>query len=247
MIRKALIISNPGEPGAKTYCEGVVKDVLNYKAFLNSPLGGYWYDHEIIPMTRPSADEVRKKLSEIQYYDYTKIIFSGHGYYSSNRKSTILELKKGEELDSQELIPGTLKRTIILDCCRQVAKDIPLLESVKLFAALKKRELIPRECREIYETHIKKCYNFIVVMNACDINEVAGDSATNGGYYSSSLLDVSFDWSEKNIRTAGAKILDVADVHNNAITRVVEKSGGNQHPKIDKGRSEPYFPFAVTT
>ena len=42
MTRKALIISNPGELGAENYCEGVKKDVANYKNFLMSAAGGGW-------------------------------------------------------------------------------------------------------------------------------------------------------------------------------------------------------------
>ena len=40
MTRKALIISNPGEIGAENYCEGVLKDVENFKNYLQSPKGG---------------------------------------------------------------------------------------------------------------------------------------------------------------------------------------------------------------
>ena len=36
MKKKILIISNPGAVGAENYCEGVKKDVENYKKYLNT-------------------------------------------------------------------------------------------------------------------------------------------------------------------------------------------------------------------
>ena len=39
MKKKILIISNPGAVGAENYCEGVKKDVENYKKYFTSPEG----------------------------------------------------------------------------------------------------------------------------------------------------------------------------------------------------------------
>ena len=54
MIRRALIIGNPGTPGKENYCQGVIKDVGNYKAYLKSPLGGMWSDEEINILDHPN-------------------------------------------------------------------------------------------------------------------------------------------------------------------------------------------------
>lgn len=47
MRKKILILSNPGREGAENYCEGVKRDVDNYKQFFLSPVGGNWYESEI--------------------------------------------------------------------------------------------------------------------------------------------------------------------------------------------------------
>ena len=47
MIRKALIIGNPGDAGSDRYCRGVDNDVQNLSVFLKSPAGGAWRDDEI--------------------------------------------------------------------------------------------------------------------------------------------------------------------------------------------------------
>ncbi|MCL6478698.1 MAG: caspase family protein [Peptococcaceae bacterium] len=124
MKRHALIISNPGELGAENYCEGVKIDVKNYISFLKSPLGGTWYDSEITHLDRPSRANVHNAITNISLCDYTFIVFCGHGYFSASKESTILELRKNEEIDSLDLRNGARKRTIILDCCRKIEKDI---------------------------------------------------------------------------------------------------------------------------
>jgi hypothetical protein len=64
MKRKALIIANPGEPG-EDYCSGVEKDVHNYTAFLQSPIGGLWRDDEMTVLWQPRRRVVRAEI-EVQ-------------------------------------------------------------------------------------------------------------------------------------------------------------------------------------
>jgi hypothetical protein len=100
MNRKAMIISNPGEPGTENYCLGVLRDVTNYRAFLLSPLGGLWRDFEIFEMSRPSAAEVREKVKGLSGSDYAFVVFTGHGWHSTSVNSTVIELRDGQEIDS---------------------------------------------------------------------------------------------------------------------------------------------------
>lgn len=84
MERYALIIANPGETGAENYCEGVNKDVVSYKSFLSSPIGGYWQSGEITTLIRPTALAVQAEMIKAKLADYALIIFAGHGLYSIN-------------------------------------------------------------------------------------------------------------------------------------------------------------------
>ena len=62
MTRRALIISNPGELGAENYCEGVNKDVINYKKYLMSSVGGGWYEDEIVCLEKPDHILLNKHI-----------------------------------------------------------------------------------------------------------------------------------------------------------------------------------------
>lgn len=143
--RKALIIGYPGEKGANNYCKGVNHDMENYKSFLTSPLGGAWSEDEIQILYKPIKEAVRQAVQSLKYVSYAKIIFSGHGAYSPIHGSTFLELNKNEAIDAAELRGACRKQTIILDCCRAVAKVITE-EEVMVKGAEVARALNPQKC-----------------------------------------------------------------------------------------------------
>src|ERR1700683_71941 len=129
MIRRALIIGHPGTPGKENYCQGVIRDVANYKSYLKSPLGGMWNEEEINVLDQPNKHIANLCIGMLHQYDYTMTIFCGHGYHSNERSSTILELKPDTDyIDSLALRRGAAKHTLILDCCRRI-------ERPSLFAA----------------------------------------------------------------------------------------------------------------
>ena len=247
MKRKALIVSNPGEPGAENYCNGVNVDVRNYSSFLKTPLGGGWYDSEISLLPRPSCSDLEKSVSGLSSYDYTLIVFCGHGFFSAQRETTILELKKGQEFNSLDLRKKSYKRTILLDCCRQVEKETLGEEALIAKFAEARERLNLADCRRYFETQVDKCATGIIVGYACAKNEKAGDDPTTGGYYSHSLLKAAASWRDTNTIDLSKQWgnFSVVSTHNQAIPNVLRKSGGTQNPEMEKPRSGPYFPFAI--
>lgn len=247
MNRKGIIISNPGELGAENYCEGVKRDVANYRSFLLSPNGGVWRESELEEMKRPSVAEVRRKIESLRNYGYVLVIFSGHGYHCSIRGSSVLELRAGEEIDSDEFREEADKLTLILDCCRKVypEKRTMVMDSARV--AKRAPILNPADCRKYYNRRINECSNGIIVMHSCDIDELSGDDASRGGYYSYSLLEESKRWArESDTDTNGDyAIQSVVQAHNSASPRAQSLSGGSQNPQIEKPRSSPYFPFCI--
>lgn len=250
MNRKAIIISNPGEPEDENYCPGVLRDVANYKAFLVSAIGGLWWESEIELMSQPSALEVRRKMRALSSYDYSLVVFTGHGYHCAIRDSSILELRDGQEIDSQDLHQGTTKQTLILDCCRKTYPTTRTMGMDEMKLAKSLPNLHPADCRKYYNQRIEECENGRVVMNACDVDELAGDDSRRGGYYSSALIDTSEEWARINPVNTDDKfsILSVAKAHSSAAPKVRRlASPREQNPQIDKARTPPYFPFCIVT
>ena len=246
MKRQALLIANPGETGASNYCEGVNRDCEAYPQYLRAPFGGLWYGSEIEVLKRPNTVEVRLAMQKVKAADYGLVIFAGHGYYSQTKKTTMLELRKGEEIDSLDLRAGAGKQTLILDCCRKIeaatTRDMVFAEAMR-----KSASMTPDQCRYYYDREIQRCSSGLVLLWACAVGQTAGDDGARGGYYSSSLLEGAEDWAKNsNVDTSrNISVLRIVTAHETAAAQVSRRSGGRQTPSIEKPRSEPYFPFGI--
>lgn len=243
----ALIIGNPGEHDEPAYyCGGVLRDLAFYPEYFRSPLGGAWKESEVTVLSRPTLQTTRDALQTLKHADYSVAIFTGHGHTDPTRRSTILSLRRGHQIDSLELRRGAPKHTLILDCCREVSTPRIATVTESREALMAKAALDPMKCRYYFERALQQCAPGLVVLHACSIGEVAGDDPTAGGYYSSSILSESREWSKSDRFELGyCYPLSVADVHERAIPRVNDLSGGRQHPQIEKPRTERHFPFGI--
>lgn len=251
ITKRALLISNPGEQGAENYARGVYVDIRNYERFLNSPQGGAWESNEIETMGRPDKGEVKLKIAEFARYDYTFVMFTGHGWYSAPDKDRILELRKGEEIASQDLLRYAKKRVLIMDCCQVVQAESLLEKAARmvLFASERRTPRTPsREaCRKLFLKGIENAPGGAVTISSCDIDERSWDSDSSGGRYNSSLIGCAEAWADREAERHGAseESLSIVEAHVAAAALTRERSNGVQNPTIEKAKSEPYFPFAV--
>lgn len=245
--RKALIIGSPDEK-----IPGVNADIKNIKNYFKSPIGGLWYDHEITTLVSPLASKIRQEIELLKANDYSLIFFAGHGYHSIQKNRTILNINSHETLDSLEMRAGAKKHTLILDCCRKPQDERRLAKAkmeAMVFDSARSQKLDPSACRQYFDKAISDCEAGIVVMNACSIDETAGESDTEGGYYTSSLIESAENWAgnrlasidlQKNYATHSTQ-----ECHNVAAGKVKLLSGGRQNPTFESPRSEKKFPFSV--
>src|SRR4051812_16888452 len=131
ITRRALLISNAGETGEQNYCKGVAVDIANYKRLFTAAHGGSWNSDEIIAIDRPTAYDVRRHVEGLSGFDYSVIAFAGHGWYSSIDRATVLTLRKDEKISELELRKDGQRRTIILDCCREIRNQSALREEMR--------------------------------------------------------------------------------------------------------------------
>ena len=247
ITRKAIIIGSPDAtiPGVKI-------DITNINSFLLSPIGGAWKESEIINLTNPTIEEVRNKISLLQLADYSFVFFAGHGYYLMHKDSTILNINATQELDSIELRKGAPKHTLILDCCRVLKDDRILkeaaLESYSYDSAIQQKPT-KSECRKYFDEKIAKCSTGIVVMNSCALNETAGETQTQGGYYSSSLIKSAEKWADSKLLSINLNkdyaTYSTLECHTDAAKKVSNLSGNRQNPVFEGPRSDNKFPFAI--
>ena len=240
MTRKMLIIANPGETGAENYCEGVNRDVVQYKKFFISNSGGAWEPKEINILIRPSPFKVDFALKELKTVDYSMVVYCGHGY-SRKSGATMVELPTNCDYDSNKFNRGAHKHTVILDCCRATYE--PIYESAQERYDLMIEHSAARNlARARFDNVIQSCSPGLVVLYACNIGETAGDDEVKGGVYSHALRSAAINLSRV---TAGSGTASVVQIHNIAAENVRRETGGHQNPQIIKPRSSPYFPFCV--
>lgn len=246
-LKMALIIGAPDEK-----IPGVNVDVRGLRDFFKSPIGGNWYDSEIKTLTSPTSSEIRKEIQILKIMDYSLIFFAGHGYYSIERKRTILQINSSETFDSLELRAGAPKHSLILDCCRKLESErLHLRKSLEAMAleSASNQQLDPVQCRYYFDKEITDCEHGLIVMNSCSINETAGESSSMGGYYTSSLIDSANEWARNKLQAIDLRSTFAAsstqDCHNLAASQVRILSGGRQTPNFESPRSGKKFPFAV--
>lgn len=245
MTRKAIIIASPLTAKKESYLAGVEVDKANYKRFLCSPLGGFWYDTEITILTNPSSSAVTNAMSSISSTDYALIVFCGHGNVQNG--STFIKINDSEMINSNLLRVGASKQTLILDCCREV-QPIALMDSLEARASIvTKAELNSQECRKYYDKAISDSKSGLIVLHGCALNEYCGEDASKGGYYSSSLVKAARDWhGDSQDNTASTYgIFTVPTAHDNAAILVKGLSGKRQNPDIEQPRTLSTLPFAV--
>jgi hypothetical protein len=247
MDRRALIIANPGVRGKESYCHGVNRDVENYTAFLKSPVGGLWREDEIVVRQQPSRAMTMIDIGQQRRVDYSMTVFCGHGYHAGHSNSTMVELAPGVDIDSSELRLGASKHTLILDCCRMIHRGMIAEDSAERLQKAVASQIDREQCRKYYERRIDECPTGIVVLFGCSIDETAGDSDSQGGFFSHSLISAAQEWSRKTVveTSKDYEWLTVVKAHEYAVQGVAKMSGGRQTPTIDKPRSAPYFPFCI--
>lgn len=245
--RKALIIGAPDKD-----IPGVNVDIKNLMDFFKSPIGGLWYDSEITTLISPSANDIRRQIELLKVNDYSLIFFAGHGYHSIERKRTILHINSGETFDSLDLRVGAAKHSLIMDCCRKPQSERRLLKAgmeSSSFSEARTQQPNPARCRHYFNKAIDDCENGLVVMNSCSIDETAGESSSEGGYYTSSLIESANEWAMSRLRsidlTNDYATSSTQECHNSAAVQVKSLSGGRQTPTFESPRSEKKFPFAV--
>jgi len=258
--RVALLISNAGEPGDEHYCKGVAVDIANYRRLLKSAHGGAWAESEIHSLDKPTKVDLQKAIMAVSKYDYSFVAFAGHGYYSKIDRTTVLKLQKGVEVSSLVLCEGATKRTLVLDCCREIKNKSALLMSKSASLSESRAEAAyrrvpnPALCRAHFDTNITSASNGIVALHSCSPGETAGDDENTGGYYTFTLIGAADLWAKTTSEDRLSPLrseMSVVKAHDVAAPATAKDSRERdaskiQNPTIEKPRTDNnYFPFAV--
>lgn len=236
--RKALIVGCPDNA-----IPGVRVDMRNYREFFKSMSGGLWYEKEITTLESPTESDLQKALDALKNADYSIVVFAGHGAYVTSKRTTMLELRANVAVDEYVLKFGAPRHTVIIDACRKPVKETLLEEFRKSVLAMDSASQ-PELSRYAFDSQVRKCTPDLAVMYACSIGQGAGDSALQGGTYSSALLSEARAWGS-DLTNRGKTVLSISEIHERAVPLVTRLRAGQQTPDAVFPRTVPRFPFAT--
>lgn len=235
--KRALLIGYPGEKGEKNYCEnGVNADISNYTRYLTSLNGGAWETNEIISVKNIASTNLRKYILFLGDFDYSVVIFSGHGEYDIAKSTTMVQINKNESIAVEDLFTRCERQLFIFDCCRSIPRPLQEAEDSYYFAS---NEADYRQLRnaykEKYDLYLRKSEKGIIQVFSCNIGEKSQDWDKSGGMFSYNFIQ----------SAKGNTDMSVKDVFDIAGQKVIRASGNKQHPQIYRPRSGETFPFYI--
>lgn len=251
MKRKALLIMNPGVQN-QNFAPTVCNACLRYKNYLQSPVGGYWQNDEILELERLDdglnlKSNLESKLKELNSPDieYSLIIFVGHGGAANGLDSIQLEdgtIISIENLKNASGNPNPIKRTVVVDACRCYAAVTPqqlILEQREFSGS----SIDGLACREFYNRLITESDSHIELIQSTQYGQFA-HASQSGTAFIDALFDVIGDnnifWNQSalmdNIGECSKSFPDILDDVKEKMTAY------NQVPKFTS-MSSNYFPL----
>jgi hypothetical protein len=259
MIRKAILIESSNVNGLDDI-PGARVDVINWRNFLRSDLGGAWEDSEIVTLHKPASDEINIQLLA-GASGYCFVAYSGHG---CNGSVALNENWLASGYSISKLIPKGPKGTLIIDSCRGAeeanrytfTKTALANESGHAVAlnASGGHEVIFANESVINQRNILKSYGYVirprqkwdesldgshfgtVQMLACARGQGAGENPNAGGYYTSLLMQSADLW---QLLAPAGSIHTTKDAHDYASRNLPPQQTPEYAP------STLSFPFAV--
>lgn len=187
--------------------EGVKIDLVEWKKFLISPIGGAWERNEIKMIMNPQKCELLSYINELRKtkaYDFAIVVYSGHGGYS---KGTILEInERGETIMENDLLSIAPRQISVFDCCRSLVDGNQSINESQIrgFSNDGINAKI-QAIRNAYNQRIMQAIPQQICLYACRIGETALDTE-NGALYIQTLLQQARQLSKEEVFRTAEKI-----------------------------------------
>lgn len=235
MNRRAILI---GASPADDPLRFVAVDVALWGEFLQSNEGGAWNESEILDASHLNKATLMSELARLKPYDYSLIVFAGHGFTTETDlpwTELRLILESGDSVLERELNPGTPRCCIVLDCCRTRGENIEAIMEHRKSASLKEAYAAVRS-RQAYDTTAAQAEMGAVTVYATGDNTEAFDK----GSFSQHLIRSAVDWAQSNLG-----VLTIKDAVRIGAEELI-KIHPQQVPEYHGGRRLRHFPFAVS-
>ncbi|OYX23237.1 MAG: hypothetical protein B7Z16_02885 [Algoriphagus sp. 32-45-6] len=162
---------------SKSSEESIIDEIFvnSYSDFFRLCAGGAYTSDEVVYLSEPNHTYLKENIYN-QKLDYGIIVYIGHGADQGNNQ--LFQLNAEEIIKPGQFTLNAEKQIIILESCRVLAQFIPfvdLSDKIPVFekGGILRNALKLQEAREIYDSHIKRCKEGIMICYACRIGEQA--------------------------------------------------------------------------
>lgn len=231
MRRSAILIAASGADLEQTESVRAL-----WRAFIKSPAGGMWYEDEIISPL-PTASDVLEAVDSVAHSDYSLVVFIGHGAMVKEGrpwKETRIEVNEKETLlADRQLNTGTLRLTLVLDCCRDLLWPTPSgnFSGIEPFVPTGINSIV---FREVFEANLLQAEQGITKIYSAD---------ENNSSFSQFLIDGACEWCKHHKHESVLSWSDAVAVGQKKME--AENVSARQGFVYQGGRRLRHFPMAI--
>lgn len=162
-----------------------------YKDFFLSNAGGGYFNSEIEVLMEPTSKYLNLSL-EKEKLEFGILVYIGHG--ANQESNQIFQLNETEIIKAGQFTLNCDKQIIILESCRVKSENILTVDLEDKIPKFEKGGIfrIPlntEQCREIYNSHIKRCEKGLMICFPCRVGEMAYNFI-----YSKAMIQNAMDW-----------------------------------------------------
>jgi hypothetical protein len=188
MTRKVFLIKGFAKNDTET--AKLVEYLSKYKEFFKDNSGGAYREEEILTFDQPDLKELQEKIIA-EKLDYMIAVFLGHG--ADQEATQLFQLNGSEIILAGQVEFSASKQLVLMESCRGLLIGIPVVKQANKVAKFKKGGVLERpltitEIRTLYDEHIKRCDEGLVIGYACSLDEKA-----SGFFYSQTILTLAHE------------------------------------------------------
>jgi hypothetical protein len=245
--RRIFIVGSPvNEDDA--FQSGVKADVINYKRYFQSPIGGAFDpDHEITILKNPSWKRLKAHLMASPA-DFTIFIYTGHGFFATNTGKIVFNISEEDAIAAQTIIDHiqSPKKLIISDACQSYMEGYNYLEGigdVEQYMSFRSLVTKPR-ARQLFNRAIIDSPNGTQLFMSCSCGQESVLSPT-GSFFSYALLTSSQSWSNTNSHNTVLTALQAGKMTTTFLKRNYSSELTIQRSSCLVTKLRPNFPIGV--
>jgi hypothetical protein len=243
MTRRIFLVGSPFTDKYSVFYRGVMSDANNFYRYFQSATGGaFQASTEIIYLENPTWEQLQQVLLR-NSCDYAVLVFTGHGYFSAEKRTPVINLNPKETVTLALLRQKIQapKKLVICDSCQVYVEDYEQFEGIGDPEYMNFTSSIPpQRARLLFNKAINNCQDGFQTLYSCSPGEES-TLTVNGSLFTNALLSNIQGWSSQwteNTLMKTSQAFKLSERH------LLQRSAA-QTPQLRVSLSKPNYPLAA--